>query len=112
MFKDLFVVPNNERWCTTRYGQVEVFTIDATYDANAIVASDEVPWFKGQAAAAHDGVDDPTFVIASWHYPACSSQYATRASQRTWIQANLVRGELFPMFVMTRTMPPVIVERS
>jgi hypothetical protein len=89
-FKDLFVVPNNERWYTTRYGQVEVMTIDSTYDANGDIATDEVPWIKSEAAAAHDGVDDPTFLIASWHYPACSSQYATRATQRTWIQSNLV----------------------
>lgn len=92
MFKDLFVLANNERWYTTRYGQVEVVTIDSTYDANSDVASAEVPWIQSEAAAAHDGVDDPTFLIATWHYPACSSQYATRATQRTWIQSNLVNA--------------------
>lgn len=90
MLKDIFVLPNNERWYTTRYGQVEIVSIDSTYDANSDVASTEVPWIKAQAAAAHDGTDDPTFLIATWHYPACSSQYATRATQRTWVQTNLV----------------------
>lgn len=90
--KSLFVLPNNERWYTTRYGQVQVISIDSTYDANDDVASTEVPWIRAEAAAAHDGVDDPTFLIAAWHYPACSSQYLTRASQRSWVQLNLVRA--------------------
>lgn len=87
---DLFVLPGNERWYMTRYGQVEFLTLDSTYDANSDVLSTEVPWIGTEAAAAHDGTDDPTFLIAAWHYPACSSQYYSRASQRTWMQTNFV----------------------
>ncbi|HEY5950757.1 MAG TPA: fibronectin type III domain-containing protein [Kofleriaceae bacterium] len=90
--KDYFVLPNNERWYLTRYGQVQFFTIDSTYDANSDVASVEVPWLNTVASEAHDGVDDPTFVIAAWHYPACSSQYASRSGVRTWVNANLVKA--------------------
>ena len=89
--KDYFVLPNNERWYETRYSQIQFFTIDSTYDANADVMSAEVPWLATAAAAAHDGTNDPTFTIAMWHHPACSSQYASRASQRNWVQANLVK---------------------
>lgn len=90
--KDFFVLPNNERWYTTRYGQVEVFSIDSTYDRNDDVETDELPWLNTAAAEAHDGTDDPTFVIATWHYPACSSQYASRSGVRQWINTNLVKS--------------------
>ena len=90
LLRDYFVLPNNERWYTTRYSQVEVFTIDSTNDVNADVMTTEVPWLATEAAAAHDGTDDPTFVIAAWHHPACSSFYSSRASSRGWVQTNLV----------------------
>ena len=89
--KDYFVLPNNERWYTTRYGQVQFFTIDSTYSANADLMTAEVPWLATAAAEAHDGTDDPTFVIAMWHHPACSSQYFTRSGERNWVQTNLVK---------------------
>jgi acid phosphatase type 7 len=89
--KDYFVLPNNERWYTTRYSQIEFFTIDSHQSANADIMTTEVPWVATAAAAAHDGVDDPTFVIAAWHHPACSSQYATRSGERQWVQTNLVK---------------------
>lgn len=87
---DLFVLPNNERWYTTRYSQIEFINIDSTNGANADIATTEVPWIKTEAAAAHDGTDDPTFLIASWHHPACSSYYASRAGDRNWVQTNVV----------------------
>ncbi|MEO8701828.1 MAG: fibronectin type III domain-containing protein [Kofleriaceae bacterium] len=88
---DLVVVANNERWFTTRYGQAEFFSLDSTFDANADVESGELPWLAGEVALAHDGLDDPTFVIGAWHYPACSSQYASRSNARAWVQNNLVK---------------------
>lgn len=90
--KDYFVLPNNERWYTTRYGQVEFFTIDSNESANDDIMTTEVPWIGTSAAEAHDGVDDPTFVIALWHHPACSSQYASRQGERNWVQSNLVKA--------------------
>lgn len=90
LLKDLFVIPNNERWYTTRYGQMQIINIDSTKDANADVMTSEVPWVQQQAGAMHDGTDDPTFVVASWHHPACSSQYYTRQGERAWVQDNLV----------------------
>jgi hypothetical protein len=88
---DLFVLPNNERWYLTRYGQVEMFSLDSTFSANSDVEAVEVPFVATNAALAHDGVDDPTFVIAAWHHPACSSQYFTRTGERGWVQDNLVK---------------------
>ncbi len=90
MLRDYFVLPNNERWYSTRYGQVEVLTIDSHTDGNSDVMKTEVPWIATAAAAAHDGTDDPTFLIAAWHHPACSSYYSSRASSRSWVQTNLV----------------------
>ena len=87
-----FVLPNNERWYLTRYGQVQFFTIDSHESGNSDIATVEVPWLRTAAAEAHDGQNDPTFVIAMWHHPACSSQYASRASSRTWVQQNLVKA--------------------
>jgi len=89
---DYFVLPNNERWYLTRYSQIQFFTIDSTYDQNSDVASVEMPWLQTQAAAAHDGTDDPTFVVAAWHYPACSSQYLSRSGVRTWVNQNIVKA--------------------
>jgi hypothetical protein len=88
--RDLFAVAGNERWYTTRYGQVQFFSLDSTYSANADVTTAELPWLRTEAARAHDGVDDPRFVIAAWHHPACSSQYWLRDVEREWVQSNLV----------------------
>lgn len=90
--KDYFVLPNNERWYQTRYSQVQFVTIDSHQSGNADIMTDEVPWVRTAAAAAHDGVDDPTFLIAMWHHPACSSQYASRSGERSWVQSNLVKA--------------------
>jgi len=89
---DYFVLPNNERWYLTRYSQAQFFNIDSTYDANSDVASAEMPWLNTAVTEAHDGVDDPTFVIGAWHYPACSSQYLTRSGVREWINTNIVKA--------------------
>jgi hypothetical protein len=88
--KDLFALSNNERWYTTRYGQVEFFSLDSTFRENDDVEDVEVPWLASNAALAHDGAGDPTFVVAAWHHPACSSQYFTRQSERAWVQTNFV----------------------
>jgi hypothetical protein len=88
---DFFTLPNNERWYETRYGQVQFVTLDSHESANADIATDELPWIASVAAAAHDGSDDPTFLIAMWHHPACSSQYASRAGSRSWVHDNLVK---------------------
>lgn len=90
--RDLFVIAGNERWYTTRYGQVQFFSLDSTYSANGDVVSQEVPWLRTEAARAHDGEDDPRFVIAAWHHPACSSQYWLRDVEREWVQTNLVES--------------------
>jgi hypothetical protein len=89
---DFFVLPNNERWYETRYGQVQFVTLDSHASGNEDTETDQVPWAGGVAAAAHDGVDDPTFLIAMWHHPACSSQYASRAGSRIWVQDHLVKA--------------------
>ncbi len=88
--KDFFVEPGNERWFTTRYGQAEFFSLDSTFASNDDVEAVEVPWLASNAALAHDDTDDPTFVIAAWHHPACSSQYFTRSGERNWVQDNFV----------------------
>lgn len=88
--KEIFALANNERWYVTRYGQVEFFSLDSTYSANSDVANVEVPWLASNVALAHDGTNDPTFVVAAWHHPACSSQYFTRQGERNWVQSNFV----------------------
>jgi acid phosphatase type 7 len=89
---DLFVLPNNERWYDTRYGQVQFVTLDSHGSGgNADVETEQVPWIASVAAAAHDGIDDPTFLIGLWHHPACSSQYASRATSRIWVHDHFVQ---------------------
>ncbi|MBA3458879.1 MAG: hypothetical protein H0T46_02890 [Deltaproteobacteria bacterium] len=90
LFQALFGIPNNERWYATRLGNVQVLNLDSTYTANADLPTTEVPWLRAQVQAAHDGHDDPTFVIASWHYPACSSQYRTRSAERSWVHEHFI----------------------
>lgn len=87
---DLFVLPNNERWYATRYGQAEIVTVDSTYEADGDIVAEQLPWLEETTRAAHDGLDDPTFVIASWHYPACSSYYRSRSGLRDWVHDNLL----------------------
>lgn len=88
--KDLFVIPNNERWYVTRFSQIEFFTLDSSRSDNDDVMSAEIPWLATEAAKAHDGNDDPTFVVGLWHHPACSSQYYTRGGDRDWVHENIV----------------------
>ncbi len=90
MLRSIFRLPNNERWYPTRFGQVQFLTVESTYGVNPDVATTQLDWLASETAAAHDGVDDPTFVVASWHYPACSSHFPERAEQRSWVMDNLV----------------------
>jgi hypothetical protein len=93
MFRDHFVLPHNERWYTTRYGQVEFFSLDSTWGIKQPdIVFIEPGWVGREAAKAHDGVDDPTFVIGSWHYPACSSNRERRSADRIWVQENLIKN--------------------
>ncbi len=90
LLKSLFVLPGNERWYPTRYGQVEFLTVDSTYSVNPDIDTIQLDWLAEQTAAAHDGVDDPALLVGNWHYPACSSHFAERASAREWVMDNLV----------------------
>jgi hypothetical protein len=85
-----FELPGNERWYTTRFGQVEVFTLDSTFDGESPDVALELEWARAQAEAARDGLDDPTFLVGAWHYPACSSQYPGRTDQRRWVIDQLL----------------------
>lgn len=89
--KSFFVLPNNERWYTTRFSQVEFFVLDSTLAfANPELVLQQPAWIKTQNGALHDGQDDPDFVIGSWHFPACSSSYKDRATDRALVQTVLV----------------------
>jgi len=90
-FLDLFELPHNERWYRTRFGPVEVLSLDSTFaPQNPDIAAEEPAWVGEQTAKAHDGVDDPSFLIGAWHYPACSSHYKSRASLRNWVMDNFI----------------------
>ncbi len=92
--KDLFVLPNNERWYSTRYGQAQVLNLDSTWSffVNPDLQVEQPAWVTERTTEAHDGEDDPTFLIGAWHYPACSSQTLRRAGDRTAVFANLVES--------------------
>ncbi|HEV8323092.1 MAG TPA: metallophosphoesterase [Myxococcota bacterium] len=91
LLQELFVLPGNERWYETRFGPVLFLTLDSTYSSlNPDIAAAEPGWLAGAVTAAHDGADDPAFVVAAWHYPACSSSYAPRAASRAWVMEHLV----------------------
>jgi hypothetical protein len=57
-------------WYTTRYGSVQVLTLNSDDLSNTAQSA----WVGREVAAAHDGVDDPLFLIASWHHPAFSQR--------------------------------------
>lgn len=86
----LFELPNNERWYTTRYGAVEIVTLDSTYDRTAPDIATELDWIEASMAAARDAPDPPVYTVGAWHYPACSSHFAARSPQRRWVIDNLV----------------------
>jgi hypothetical protein len=84
-FETLFALPGTERWYRTRYGQVEFFTLDSTFNGvNPDIASVQLDWLRSTPQR------DAAFRIAAWHYPACSSHYASRASERDWVMQNFV----------------------
>ncbi len=101
--KSLFVLPNNERWYTTRYGQVLFFNLDSTYDrADNPDTHLQPEWIAEKLAEADDGIDDPVFIIGAWHYPACSSSYLGRQSSREWIRENFIAafGDLIDLILV------------
>lgn len=85
-----FELPGNERWYTTRYGAVEIVTLDSTYNGEAPDIATEPAWIEGSMTASRDAPDPPLYTIGAWHYPACSSSYASRTSSRRWVIDNLV----------------------
>ncbi len=89
---DLFVLPDNERWYETRFGQIDFITVNSTYDTSnfAEITGAEETWLGQRVAATHDGTDDPALVVTEWHYPACSSNYASRSGVRDWVWDNLI----------------------
>lgn len=89
--RELFILPDNERWYATRWGNVQFLTMDSTYDKDVNgIGTDQLDWLVEQTRFAHDGVDDPAFLVASWHYPACSSNYSSRADDRAWVMRNFI----------------------
>jgi hypothetical protein len=86
----LFDLPENERWYTTRYGAVEFVTLDSTYDGSAPDIDTQPAWIEGSMEASRAAPDPPLFTVAAWHYPACSSHYASRHASRRWVIENLV----------------------
>lgn len=86
---DFVVLPDNERWYTTRYGPLLVLNLDSTFEQNAD-AADQEEWFRARIAEAHDGTDDPVFVLAAWHYPAFSSGPLSRETERTSVRSHFV----------------------
>jgi hypothetical protein len=86
----LFELPNNERWYTTRYGAVEIVTLDSTYDGDAPDIDTQPAWIEGSMAASREAPDPPRFTVGAWHYPACSSHFASRSPSRRWVIDNLM----------------------
>jgi len=85
-----FDLPGNGRWYATRFGQVEIMTLDSTYDGESPDLGVELDWADQQVVAARDGLGDPRFVIGAWHYPACSSHYPGRTGSRRWVIDQLL----------------------
>jgi hypothetical protein len=85
----LFELPDNERWYTTRFGQVEFVTLDSTYTANDDVL-DEPAWLRDRMAATLASDAAPSRVVGVWHYPACSSSYPSRSGERRWVLEHFI----------------------
>lgn len=85
-----FQLPNNERWYLTRYGAVDVVTLDSTYDGESPDIDTEPDWIADSMAAERDAPEPALYTIGAWHYPACSSSYASRTGERRWVIDNLV----------------------
>jgi hypothetical protein len=85
----LFELPGNERWYISRYGAVDVVTLDSTYEVSPDVAT-EPDWIEDSMTAARDAPDPALYTIGVWHYPACSSSYESRSDERRWVIDNLV----------------------
>jgi hypothetical protein len=84
-----FPLPDSGRWYTTRIADLEVVTLDSTFDGPAGDIATQGDWVRDRMASLR-GSDPPDLVIAAWHYPACSSHYASRTDQRRWVIDHLV----------------------
>lgn len=90
ILQSLFELPNNERWYSTRFGAVDIVTLDSTFDGDSPDIATEPAWIQRSMEAARQAPDAPQFTIGAWHYPACSSSSAARTGQRRWVIENLV----------------------
>ncbi|HLU65971.1 MAG TPA: hypothetical protein VKZ63_06830 [Kofleriaceae bacterium] len=82
--KAYFHLPNNERWYTTRYGEVEIVTLDSTYGSSPDIEG-QGDWVRQSMDAVRHEANAPRFVVGVWHYPACSSHYPGRTESRRWV---------------------------
>jgi hypothetical protein len=85
-----FELPNNERWYDTRYGDLQIVTLDSHVDEPNPDIADEPDWVRDSMATARDAADPPRFTIGAWHHPACSSHQASRTGSRRWVIENLM----------------------
>jgi hypothetical protein len=89
--QDLFALPGNERWYATRVGQIQFFTLDSTFNGkNPDIAGDQITWLATERKRAAEADPQPLFVVGVWHYPACSSTYAQRASEHAWVLEHFI----------------------
>jgi hypothetical protein len=86
----MFELPGNERWYATRYGSVEIVTLDSTYDRDNPDVETEPDWILDSMGASRAAAEPPLFTVGVWHYPACSSSYSSRSGERRWVIDNLV----------------------
>ena len=94
ILKDFFELPDNERWYATRYGDVQIVTLDSNDSGESPDLVEEPDWVRDRLTTLRAASDAPRFTIGAWHHPACSSHYASRSTSRRWVIDNLVRAFL------------------
>jgi hypothetical protein len=92
--RDFFELPDNERWYTTRYGDVQIVTLDSYWTGESPDVVEQPDWVRDRLTTLLADGDAPRFTIGAWHHPACSSSYASRTASRRTVIEELVAAFL------------------
>lgn len=82
--------PGDGRWWSLRYAQVLFLMLNSTYGDEPEVSTTQLDWIEATLADATDGIDDPTFIVAAFHFPAFTSGRQSTVPKCQWVQANFL----------------------
>jgi hypothetical protein len=75
LMASLFRLPNGNParpWYSIRYGSLKLLILSSYFYSGNLppaLIQEQKDWVSAQVIQAHDGVEDPVFLVAAWHHP-------------------------------------------